>query len=83
MAAPLLSDAALDAGMKFAMETLERMPKGDREMLEAHPTGMLILFWGALWGSFGTDYARDFISAQLRGMKDDQPRDVFTKPRLQ
>ncbi len=80
MTHPQLSDAARDAGIKFAMETLDRMPKGDREALEAHLTGVLILFWGALWGSFGTEYARDFITSQLRGMKPDQPRDVFTRP---
>lgn len=78
-----LSEAAMEAGMKFAMDTLERMPKGDRAALEAHVTGVLIVFWGALWGSFGTEYARDFIEAQLRGMKPEQPRSVFTPPRVQ
>ena len=78
-----MSEAAIDAGMKFAEETLERMPKGDKETLEAHITGMLILFWGALWGTQGTEYARDFIEAQLRGMQPGQPHDVFTPPRMQ
>lgn len=44
---------------------------------------MLIVFWAALWGSFGTEYARDFIEAQLRGMEPDQPREVYTPPRVQ
>ncbi len=76
-----LSEAAEKAAMKFAMDVLERMPKGDREALEAHITGVLIVFWGALWGTFGTEYARGFIEAQLRGMEPEQPRNVFTPPR--
>jgi hypothetical protein len=79
----LLSQAATDAGMKFALDALGRMPKDNPEALEAHITGVLILFWGALWGTMGTDYARDFIQAQLRGMEDEQPRNVFTPPRVQ
>ena len=78
-----LSDSATDAAMKFAMDALQRMPTSDRQALEAHITGVLIVFWGALWGSFGTDYARGFIEAQLRGMEPDQQHDVFTPPRMQ
>lgn len=78
-----LSKAATDAAMKFAMDALERMPKGDREAMEAHMTGVLIVFWGALWGTFGTEYARGFIESQLRGMEPDQSHDVFTPPRVQ
>lgn len=78
-----LSDAARKAAMKFAMDTLERMPKGDREALDAHITGVLVLFWGALWGTFGTEYARGFIESQLRGMEPDQPHDLFVKPTMQ
>jgi hypothetical protein len=78
-----ISDAAMDAGLKFAMETISRIPKGNPEVLEAHITGMLITFWGALWGTMGTEYARDFIEAQLRGMQPDVPHDTFTPPRMQ
>jgi hypothetical protein len=78
-----LSEAAQDAGIKFAMEAIGRVPKDDREALEAHITGVLIVFWGALWGSFGTEYARDFIEAQLRSMEPDQPHDTFTPPTVQ
>lgn len=78
-----LSKAATDAGMKFAMDALGRMPKDTPEALEAHITGVLIVFWGALWGTFGTEYARGFIEAQLRGMEPEQPHDVFTPPRVQ
>lgn len=77
------SKPATDAAMAFAMDALNRMPKENRETLEAHMTGLLVVFWGALWGTFGTEYARDFIEAQLRGMGDDQPRDVFTQPSIQ
>jgi hypothetical protein len=78
-----LSEAAQKAAMEFAMDAVKRLPKGDPEALEAHITGVLIVFWGALWGSFGTEYARGFIEAQLRGMGPDQSHEVFTPPRLQ
>lgn len=70
-----------DAAIAFAMDALRRAPKGDRVALEAHLTGVLVIFWGALWGTFGTDYARDFIEAQLRSMEGQA--DVFTPPRVQ
>ncbi len=78
-----LSDAALEAGMKFAMDTMGRMPKENPEVLEAHITGMLVVYWGALWGTMGTGYARDFIEAQLRGMEPDEPHEVFIQSRVQ
>lgn len=78
-----LSDAAMEAGMKFAIATMERMPKDNPEVLEAHITGMLVVYWGALWGTLGTEYASDFIKAQLHGMKPEQPRNVFTPQRMQ
>lgn len=83
MTAKPLPEPATDAAMKFAMDTLRRVPKDDPQALEAHITGVLIMFWGALWGSFGTEYARGFIEAQLRGMEPDQPHEVFTPPRVQ
>lgn len=76
-----LSKAAEDAGMKFAMDAIGRMPKDDPEMLEAHITAVLIVFWGALWGTLGTEYARDFISAQLQSMEPEKSHTVFTPPR--
>lgn len=63
-----------DEAMKFAMDALQRAPK---DQLEAHFTAVLVVFWGALWGTFGTEYARSFIEAQLRGME--QPGDLFTR----
>lgn len=72
--------AAMDAGVKFGMDMLGKLPKGDPVALEAHMTGVLIAFWGALWGTFGTEFARGFIEAQLRGMDDEAPRETFTKP---
>lgn len=78
-----ISKAATDAAMEFAMDAMKRMPKGNPEALEAHITGVLIVFWGALWGTMGTEYARDFIEAQLRGMEPDVPHDVFTPPTVQ
>lgn len=75
----LLPQAATDAAMKLAMDTLKQVPKGDPQVLEAHLTAVLIVFWGALWGTLGTEYARGFIEAQLRSMEDDVPHDVFVE----
>ena len=75
--------AAMDAGVQFGMQMLKQLPKGDRLALEAHMTGVLIAFWGALWGTFGTEYARGFIEEQLRGMEPDVPHERFTEPRVQ
>lgn len=58
-----------DTAIKFAMGVLEQMPKADKEQLEDHMTAVLLVFWSALWGTFGTEYARGFIEAQLRGME--------------
>ena len=65
----LLPQAATDAAMKLAMDTLKQVPKRDPQVLEAHLTAVLIVFWGALWGTLGTEYARGFIEAQLRSME--------------
>ena len=75
-----IDKAKSDAALQFAMDTIRRIPRDDPEALEAHITGVLIVFWGALWGSFGTDYARDFIEAQLRGMQAGVGRETFTEP---
>lgn len=75
--------AAMDAGVKFGMDMLKQLPKGDKLAQEACMTGVLIAFWGALWGTFGTEYARGFIEAQLRGMEPDVPCERFTAPRVQ
>lgn len=76
-------EAAIDAGVKFGMEMFEQLPKHDKLMFEAHLTGVLIVFWGALWGSFGTEYARGFIQAQLRGMEPDVPHERYVAPPIQ
>lgn len=79
-----IDKAKMDAGIKFGMHMLEQLPTGsDSAELEAHITGVLIVFWGALWGTFGTEYARGFIEAQLRGMEPDQPHERFTRPPVQ
>ncbi len=83
MAVEPLPKPAMDAAMKFAMDALSRAPNDNREALEAHITGVLIVFWGALWGTFGTEYARGFIEAQLRGMEPEVPHSIFTPPRVQ
>ncbi len=83
-AAPTAAEkAAMDAGVQFGLNMMRLVPTDDRLAMEAHITGVLIAFWGALWGSFGTEYARGFIEAQLRGMEPDVPRERFIAPRLQ
>jgi hypothetical protein len=63
-----LTDAQMNAGTEYALKMLEELPKESREVFEAHLTGVLVLFWAALWGTFGTEYAKGFIESQLRGI---------------
>ena len=35
----------MDAGVRFGMQMLKQLPKGDRLALETHMTGVLIAFW--------------------------------------
>lgn len=37
--------AAMDAGTKFGMDMLNQIPRGDKAAMEAHMTGVLIVFW--------------------------------------
>lgn len=60
---------AHDAAIKWAMGVLEQMPKATALEREAHITAVLVVFWGALWGTFGTEYADGFIKSQLNGMR--------------
>lgn len=60
---------------------MNRLPTGDRLALETHMTCVLTVFWSALWGTFGTEYARGFIEAQLRGMEPDVPNERFQQTR--
>ena len=75
--------AAMDAGVQFGMQVLKQIPRDDPLALEMHINGVLIVFWGALWGSFGTEHARGFIEAQLRGMESDKSHERYTEPRVQ
>ncbi len=75
--------AAMDQGVQFGMNMLKLVPNDDKLAQEAHITGVLVAFMGALWGTFGTEYARGFIEAQLRGMEPDVPHERFTVPRVQ
>lgn len=63
--------------IQYALGLIEQIPKGTPEELESHLTGVLIVFWAALWGSFGTEFAKGFIRAQLDGMK--QQAETYTK----
>ena len=40
-----------DAGIQFGMGMLKLIPRDDKPAMEAHITGVLIVFWGALWGA--------------------------------
>jgi hypothetical protein len=78
-----LPDEKVKAGLAFAMDAVQRIPTNDREALEAHITGVLAVFMGAMWGTLGTEFARGFIEAQLRSMQPGVEFDRFTKPRVQ
>jgi hypothetical protein len=73
----------MNAGVQYGIQMLEQMPKGDRIAMEEHITGVLVVFWGALWGSFGTEYARGFIESQLRGMEPDVPNERYVQATVQ
>lgn len=75
--------AVFDAGAQFGLNMLRLVPTDDKLAQEAHITGVLVAFMGALWGTYGTEYARGFIEAQLRGMEPDVPHERFTAPRAQ
>ena len=75
--------AKMDAGVQFGMNMLRLVPNDDKLAQEAHITGVLVAFMGALWGTFGTEYARGFLEAQLRSMGPDVPHERFTAPRVQ
>lgn len=71
------------SAMEFAINTIHGLPKGDPEAIETHLTSVLVVFMGALWGTMGTDYARDFIQAQLDSMRPGVEVDRFTPPPMQ
>ena len=75
--------ALIGAGIRYGMDMLKQIPKDDPLTMEAHMTGVLVAFWGALWGTFGTEYARGFIEAQLRGMADGVQNERFVEPTVQ
>lgn len=72
-----------DRAIRFAMDVLKRMPQGTPQEREAYITAMLTVFWGACWGTLGTEFARGFIEAQLRGMQPDVKHERFVPPRVQ
>lgn len=71
--------AVFDEGVRFGMNMLRLVPTDNKLAQEAHITGVLIAFWGALWGTFGTEFARGFIEAQLRGMEPDVPHERYVQ----
>jgi hypothetical protein len=73
--------AVMDKGVQFGMNMLKLVPADDPLAREAHITGVLVAFMGALWGTLGTEYARGFLEAQLRSMEPDVPSERFTAPR--
>lgn len=75
--------AAQDAGIRFAMDMIKQIPRDDKMTTECHITGVLIVFWGALWGTAGTEFARGFIESQLRGMDPDVPHEKWAEPVVQ
>ena len=75
--------AKMDQGVQFGMNMLKLVPNDDPVAREAHITGVLVAFMGAMWGTLGTEYARGFLEAQLRSMESDQEHETFLAPRVQ
>jgi hypothetical protein len=67
----------------FGVNTKQKDRAMNEKEKAAMDAGVLIAFWGALWGSFGTEYARGFIEAQLRGMEPDKRHEIYTEPTMQ
>lgn len=38
--------AVMDAGVRYGIQMIQQLPKGDRLVMEAHITGVLIAFLG-------------------------------------
>lgn len=75
--------AVMDKGVQFGMNMLKLVPADDPLAREAHITGVLVAFMGAMWGTLGTEYARGFLEAQLRSMEPGVTNETFTAPRVQ
>jgi hypothetical protein len=73
--------AKMDQGVQFGMNMLKLVPNDDPVAREAHITGVLVAFMGAMWGTLGTEYARGFLEAQLRSMEPGVQTETFTAPR--
>lgn len=76
-------DKATSDGIEFGLKTLGAIPLGDARAIECHITGVLAVFLGALQGTLGDDYARDFLTAHLNSMNSNAPTMRFTKPTVQ
>ncbi len=73
--------AAMDAGLQFGLHLLKQIPKGDPLVLEMHIQGVLMVFWGALWGTFGTELARGFIGRSCSAWsKESRTSDSQSRP---
>lgn len=57
-----------EAAAKYALDLLNELPKEDPKALRCHMSAVLAVFWGALWRTFGKQYARGFIDAQRHSM---------------
>lgn len=73
-------NAVMEKGVQFGMNMLKLVPADDPLAREAHITGVLVAFMGAMWGTLGTEYARGFLEAQLRSMEPDVPHERYTAP---
>lgn len=71
-----------DDGIQYALQILKQLPKNSDAELEAHVNGMLIVFWAALWGTYGIDYAKGFIESQLKGMNAATQHEPTTSPNV-
>lgn len=52
----------------WAFKIIKELPSKDRLDLELHLSVALIALWGAQWGTFGSDYALQFLQSQMAGV---------------
>ena len=76
-------DLTFDQWLATIPDDADIVPADDPLAREAHITGVLVAFMGAMWGTLGTEYARGFLEAQLQSMEPDVPHERYTAPRVQ
>lgn len=66
-----------DTAVRWALGLMDQVPTDSKAAMEAYITAALVVFWAALRGTVGDEFAAGVIEAQLESMKT--PGAVFTK----